>query len=326
MGTGHKPHLPPVRSSRASGVARIGWGYDRRVPATIDDAVAARHLALVRALRPRQWTKNLLLFAGLVFAGKIDDASAWGQATVAAVAYSLASSAAYLANDLRDVEQDRLHPTKSRRPITSGELGARDAAAAAAALLATSFALAAWLGWRSIAFLTAFVAVQALYSLALKHVPVADVVSIAGLFVLRAAAGAAAISVHISTWLLVCTSLAALFLALAKRRGELVLADAAGVPGRTVLERYTRRSLDIALATVAVAALGAYAAYATVAASSDAMPLTVPIVAFGLARYLYLVHRCDLGEEPEQVLLTDRPVLLSVAAWIVTAALLVARA
>ena len=179
--------------------------------------------AAIAALRPRQWTKNLLLFAGIIFAAKLGDPGRWVAAMAAFVSYCAASSAAYIVNDLRDVAADRLHPVKRSRAIARGELAPRRALMLAAALLALALMLAAVLGPRSLACLIAFVLLQGAYSLVLKRIELVDVLTIAGLFVLRAAAGAIAVDVRISDWLLLCTFLLALFVALGKRRAELGL-------------------------------------------------------------------------------------------------------
>ena len=271
------------------------------------------------SLRPRQWSKNLLLFAGIVFAAKLGDVIRWGEAVAIFVAYCAASSAAYLVNDLRDADDDRLHPVKRHRPIARGELQPERALVLAALLAAVAVAIASALGFASLLFLLAFVALQLAYSLGLKRVVLVDVLVIAGLFVVRAAAGAAAVDVRISRWLLVCTALLALFLGLAKRRGELVLVEADATPGRPALSGYSLRLVDALLNVVAAATGVAYAVYA-VTAHTAWMALTVPFVVVGLGRYLFLVHRHDLGEEPEHVLLGDRVILGSVAGWAVVSA------
>jgi 4-hydroxybenzoate polyprenyltransferase len=280
--------------------------------------------AAVVALRPRQWLKNLLVFAGLVFAAKLGDAGRWLEALAAFGAYCAISSAAYLINDLRDREDDRLHPVKRTRPIARGELSARRALVLAVCLAALALALAGVLGLVSVAFLLAFAALQAVYSFSLKHVVLLDVLVIGSLFVIRAAAGAAAVEVRISPWLLLCTALLALFLALAKRRGELVLVGAQHTPGRPVLEGYSLELVDQLVAIVAASTVIAYSLYTLTARDSKALLATVPFVIFGLFRYLLLVHRDDIGEEPEQVLLTDVPIILAVAGWIATAAAILA--
>jgi 4-hydroxybenzoate polyprenyltransferase len=276
------------------------------------------------ALRPRQWLKNLLVFAGLVFATTLGDAGRWLEALAAFGAYCAISSAAYLVNDLRDREDDRLHPVKRARPIARGELSPRAAVALAAGLAAVALVLTGVLGLVSVAFLLAFAALQAAYTLALKHVVLLDVLVIGSLFVIRAAAGAEGVDVRISPWLLLCTALLALFLALAKRRGELVLVGAQRAPGRPVLEGYSLELVDQLLAIVASSTVIAYSVYTLTARDSKALLATVPFVIFGVFRYLLLVHRDDVGEEPEQVLLTDIPIILAVAGWIATAAAILA--
>lgn len=280
-----------------------------------------RGRSLAKLLRPQQWTKNLLLFAGLVFAVELDNAGAWAATLAAFVAYCAASSAAYVVNDLRDVEHDRAHPVKRERPLVRGDVSTHVAWAAAVGLLAGAFALVVPLGWTSIAFLVAFVAVQAAYSFGLKHWVLIDVFAIAALFVIRAAAGADAIEVRISPWLLVCTALLALFLAFAKRRGELLLMGADETPGRPVLEGYSLELVDHLLTVVAASAISAYSIYTFTATDSDAMMVTIPFVVFGIFRYLLLVHRRNLGEEPERVLVSDVPILLTVAGWGIASAL-----
>jgi len=274
------------------------------------------------ALRPRQWLKNLLLFAGIIFAAELGDRTRWLEAVAAFVAYCAASSAAYLVNDLRDIEADRQHPIKRRRPIARGELRPRAAVVLAVALGLGSLATVAVLGPLSVACLLAFAALQAAYTLRLKHVVLVDVLVIAALFVIRASAGAIAVDVKISPWLFVCTALLALFLALGKRRAELVLVGADRTPGRAVLEGYSLSLVDQLLAAVAGATIVAYTLYSVTARDSWALVATVPFVVFGLARYLQLLHRHDAGEEPENVLLGDWPILATVAGWAVTCAVL----
>ena len=256
--------------------------------------------AALVAIRPRQWTKNLLLFAGIIFAAKLGDATRWLEAIAAFAAYCAASGAAYLVNDLRDASHDRAHPIKRARPI----------------------ALVAPLGFASLAFLAGFVVLQAAYTLRLKHVVLVDVMTIAGLFVVRAGAGAAGVHVRISPWLLLCTALLALFLALAKRRGELVLVGAEATPGRPVLEGYSLALVDQLVSVVAACTVIAYSLYTFTARDSKALMVTIPFVVFGVFRYLLLIHRQDLGEEPEEVLLRDLPILLCIAAWAICAAVI----
>ena len=271
-------------------------------------------------LRPRQWTKNLLVFAAVIFADKLGDPQRLLEAAVAFVAYCAASSAAYLVNDTRDAELDRLHPVKRDRPVASGLVSERAALAVAGVLAVLALGLTAALGPWSVLVLCAFAVLQVAYSLGLKHIVLIDVMTIAGLFVVRAVA----VRVPISPWLLLCTGLLALFLALAKRRGELVLVGASETPGRPVLEGYSLALVDQLVSIVAASTVIAYALYTFTARPGERMMATIPFVLFGVFRYLLLIHREDVGEEPEHVLLSDKPILICVALWAVTAAILLA--
>ena len=277
--------------------------------------------SLVAAMRPRQWPKNLLVFAGILFAAEFDEPAKWAAALAAFAAYCAASSAAYLVNDVLDAGEDRLHPLKRSRPVASGALS-RDLALRGAGLLAiAALAVTAWFGWASIAYMAGFLALQAAYSYRLKQVVLIDVMAIAALFVIRAAAGAEAVDVRISPWLIVCTALLALFLALAKRRGELVSTAVEG-GGRAVLGGYSFALVDQLVSIVAACTIVAYSLYTFNAREGSAMMATIPFVVFGLFRYLMLMHREDLGEEPESVLLSDVPILATIALWALTSALI----
>jgi 4-hydroxybenzoate polyprenyltransferase len=275
--------------------------------------------AALAGCRPRQWSKNLLLFAGLLFAAKLGDAVRWLEAATAFAAYCAASSAAYLVNDVRDAAHDRTHPLKRLRPVARRELSPGAALWLAGGLVVLAGLLVIPLGAVSLAFLAGFLALQVVYSLGLKHLVLLDVFAIAALFVLRSAAGAAAVDVRISPWLLLVTALLALFLALAKRRSELVLPGSS----RPVLDGYSLPLIDQLIAVTVACTIAAYAIY-TFTAHSPALMATIPFVVFGLFRYLLLVHRDDLGEEPENVLLTDRPLVIAVALWAATAAVILA--
>jgi 4-hydroxybenzoate polyprenyltransferase len=277
---------------------------------------------LLAALRPRQWSKNLLVFAGILFAAEYDEAGKWGAAFAAFVAYCAGSSAAYLFNDVLDAEQDRLHPLKRRRAVAVGALAPRRALTYSVLLALVAVGVMAPFGWASLAYVGGFLVLQAAYSLRLKHIVLIDVIVIAGLFVIRAAAGAEAVDVRISPWLIVCTALLALFLALAKRRGELVSSVAGR--GRDVLDGYSLSLLDQLVSIVAACTIVAYSLYTFEAREGSAMMATIPFVVFGLFRYLLLMHREELGEEPERVLLGDLPILATVALWALTSALILA--
>lgn len=274
--------------------------------------------ALVRALRPLQWTKNGVVVAALVFGGELFAAGSLARAAAAAIVFCCASSGVYLVNDLRDAEGDRVHPQKRHRPIAAGLVTPTHAALAAAALFAIALA-GAWLVRPPfLAVVLGYLALMAAYSYGLKRLAILDVFAIAAGFVLRAVGGAVAIAVPVSPWLYVCTMLLALFVGFGKRRHELtsLVAEAAG--HRANLEAYSVPLLDQIIGIVAAATVMAYALYTVDAPNlpgNHAMMLTIPFVVYALFRYLYLIHRRDLGGAPEALLFADRPLLGCIAGW-----------
>jgi 4-hydroxybenzoate polyprenyltransferase len=284
--------------------------------------------ALVQELRPKQWTKNLLLFAGVLFARHAGDASLVGRAAVGFVAFSLLAGTVYLVNDLRDVEQDRLHPKKRHRPIASGRLSPGAARASAVVLAAIVVALSAWLGPQFSIVVGAYLLMNLAYTLWLRNQVLIDVFVIALGFVLRAIAGVELLrpvaETELSPWLLVCTFFGALFLALAKRRRELANAGGDLTGRRPVLRQYTPELLQGLLLVSAAASIMSYALYTiwpdTVRKFNTHLLLyTVPFVTYGIFRYLYLVRDSEVTEDPSQVLLTDRPLLACVLLYLVAA-------
>ena len=285
-------------------------------------------LALLTSLRPKQWIKNLLLFAGLLFT--LDQHHTTRQVQNAALGFllfSLLSSVVYLVNDLADRDSDRRHPKKRRRPIASGELSPGLAAAAAVVLglggLTGSFALGLRFGLIALLY---FVLTCA-YSFRLKHVVLLDVLVLAAGFVFRAVAGALAVGVAISPWLILCTLMLALFLGLSKRRAELLSVSRAGSLGtRPILEEYSPEMLDQMIVIVTSASLMSYALYTITSPAAQAhhyLMATIPFVIYGIFRYLYLMHRHSLGESPDAVLLEDRPLFINVLLWGLSTALIV---
>ncbi len=286
--------------------------------------------ALLAAMRPHQWTKNLLVFAALLFAKKFVGPEAQHFILLSVAAFALfcaASSASYLLNDVCDAQRDRAHPLKRFRPVASGALPAKTALAVAALLAAGALAGGVGLGVPFGLAVLAYLVLQAAYSLVVKHVVIIDVLCIAASFVLRAWAGALAIGVEFSHWLMICAALLALFLALAKRRHELV--EVADAPNhRRSLADYTPQMLDQMIAVVTASTLMAYALYTidreTVAKfGTDNLKFTIPFVLYGIFRYLYLVYSRREGGSPARHLLTDKPLLLDVflyalaSAWII---------
>ena len=232
-------------------------------PGTSVNEVSGRPIALhlLTSLRPGQWTKNLLVFAGLLFGRRLFDMDAIVAAIAAFAVFCLLSGVVYIVNDISDRESDRRHPLKARRPIASGALPVTTAAAAATAIAAAALAGAATLGTPFLAIALTYLVLQSLYSITLKHIVIIDVLTLAIGFVLRAVAGAVAVNVEISHWLLVCTILLALFIALAKRRHEIVLLADGAVEHRPILGEYSAYLLDQMIAVVTASTLIAYVFY-----------------------------------------------------------------
>jgi 4-hydroxybenzoate polyprenyltransferase len=284
--------------------------------------------ALLVSLRPHQWTKNLVVLAALAFSKHLFEQDAALRAGLALLIFCGLSSAAYLVNDLVDLDADRQHPTKSTRPLASGALPVPVARLAAALLALLALLGAAPLGAGFAIAALSYLALNFVYSFGLKHVVILDVLAISLGFVLRAVAGALAIQVVFSNWLLVCTILLALFLALAKRRHELVSLNDAAVSHRRILAEYSPYLLDQMIAVVTASCLTAYAFYTLAPETvekyrTERLALTIPFVIYGIFRYLYLVHRREQGGSPSEVLLTDRPLLVAVALWAVVVVVIV---
>lgn len=278
----------------------------------------ARHLLV--SLRPPQWTKNLIIFAGLIFGQRLGAPAAVGRAVVAFAVFCVLSGVVYLVNDVVDRDADRQHPVKAGRPIAAGDLPVNLALGAALALGAGGLAAAFWLGRSFGVVASAYVALLALYSGPLKRVVIVDVLTIAVGFVLRAVAGAVAVNVPFSHWLLVLTLMLALFLGFSKRRHELVMLGEQAIGHRSILADYSAQLLDQMIAVVAAATLIAYVIYTaspeTIQKFGTAqLGLTLPFPAYGIFRYLYLVYRKDGGGNPSEALLTDWPLLACVALW-----------
>ena len=282
---------------------------------------------LLRAMRPKQWTKNVFVFVGVFFDGKVLHPAKLGASLLAFVAFCLVSSAIYLINDLADIEKDRLHPVKRRRPLPSGTLAPAIARAAAVILLLVtlpgSFAIDTSFGIA----VALYAATMALYSFVLKNHVIIDVMAVAAGFVLRVYAGAAVVHVsRFSPWLYVCTTLGALFIAINKRRHELLLLAENANAHRASLQEYNLAFLDNMTSLVTSAALASYSFYTFSAPNLPAnhsMMLTIPFLIYGIFRYLYLIHIRNLGGAPEEIVLGDRPLLISLLLWGLTAGLVI---
>lgn len=287
-------------------------------------------LSLLISLRPGQWTKNLIIFAGLIFGRRLSDPTAVAHTLAAFLIFCGLSGVVYVVNDVVDRERDRRHPFKAKRPIASGALapGVALAAAAVIAVLAVGAAFALSREFMLVAL--AYLVLLVLYSGPLKHIVIIDVLTISIGFVLRAVAGAVVVGVPISHWLLVCTILLALFLALSKRRHELVLLADGATEHRRILQEYSPYLLDQMIGVVTASTLIAYIFY-TISPETgqkfdtNLLGLTIPFPLYGIFRYLYLVHRKEGGGSPAEMLLNDRPLLVCVALWVVAVILIIYR-
>lgn len=276
--------------------------------------------ALLRSMRPVQWAKNFFVLAPLVFAGGLDDSRVLERGLAAFAAFCLASSSIYLFNDLRDREHDRNHPLKRHRPIAAGTLPAPLAAAAAVALAAVALSSAVFLGGRFGIVLAVYLVLNGLYSAGLKNVVILDALIIALGFVLRVLGGAAAVAVVVSHWLLLCTIFLALFLAFSKRRHELELMADDASSQRRVLSHYSPAFLDQMMNVVTASSVVCYALYAVAPETEakyggDVLLYTIPLVLFGIFRYLYLVYQRPGERNPTEAILRDVPFVTNMALW-----------
>jgi 4-hydroxybenzoate polyprenyltransferase len=283
-------------------------------------------MALLRALRPLQWTKNGLVFAALIFDRKFVDPEAVLLAIAAAICFCLVSSAGYLVNDVRDSERDRIHPIKRLRPIAAGEVSVRLALITAGVISLLALGIGSLIRLEFTLVLIGYLLLMLGYNLGLKNAPILDVFAIGGGFVFRAAGGAVAIAVPISPWLYVCTMLLALLVGFTKRRQELVFLEGRAEQHRASLRGYTVPVLDQYITILAAATIIAYSVYTFDAAAvprNHAMMLTIPFVAYGVFRFLDSARRSELGGRPEALLFADRPLLISLIGWGVASAAIV---
>jgi 4-hydroxybenzoate polyprenyltransferase len=280
---------------------------------------------IVRAMRVHQWTKNLFVFAPVVFAKRLTHLEPVLESVGAFICISLAASACYVINDIRDLPADRQHPKKSRRPIAAGELPLREAWALAGALFSVSAILATVLGWWTVVVLAIYVGSTLAYSFGLKHIPLLELFIVASGFVLRILMGSAATSLAASPWLLLTTLFLSLLLAFGKRRGEIGRSGEDAPNSRRVLEFYGLPFLDRSITLLAGASLLCYAIYTTADVTvrkmgTEWLIATTPFVAYGVLRYLYVVEHGDhMADAPSELLLNDRSIQLAVILWLATA-------
>ncbi len=298
---------------------------DAASPAEVETKRPPMVLAAVRAIRPRQWVKNGVLLVPLLFAKAATRSEMVWRSLAAVVAFSLLASAVYLMNDWVDRERDRLHPEKRLRPIAAGHLGTGPVFGLLFACLGGFFAIGWWLGRGFLTVTIGYLVMQVLYTLALKRLVILDIMTIALGFILRVMAGAEAINVEMSNWLLLCTLLGAVFLGFAKRRHELSSLEGSAVAHRANLGDYSLGMLDQMMSISAASTILAYGLY-TVSketmehVGSDRLKFTVPCVIYGIFRYLFLVHKRGAGGSTEKVLLSDAPLLIDMAVFLAIAA------
>jgi 4-hydroxybenzoate polyprenyltransferase len=280
---------------------------------------------LFRALRPQQWIKNLFVFAPLIFSQNLLNRAMVVRAGLAFFAFCLISSAVYLINDLKDIDEDRQHPVKSKRPLASGRLKKGAALAALTVIIPAGF-LVALLVNRPFTFIAlGYFLLQIAYTFWLKHVVILDIFVVAAGFLLRVIAGGLAIRVYLSSWLLICTALLSLFLAMGKRRHEIVLMEGQASNHRPILREYSIYLLDQMISVVTASTLVAYCLY-TISEETITkfgtrnLIYTIPFVLYGIFRYLYLIHQRTGGGTPESLIIRDRPLLITIALWIGVAA------
>ena len=274
---------------------------------------------ILKTMRPRQWPKNVFLLAGLVFDGQLTNLSALSITLVGLVLFCLVSSLVYIINDLTDIETGRLHPTKQKRPLASGQLSKKTAVIAAVLLFIVIFPISFILDINFGLIISGYFLLMLAYSLWLKRIPIVDVMVIAAGFVLRVAAGVVIITINqFSPWLFVATTFLALFIALGKRRAEIDTLESAADAHRQVLKGYSLDMLDQMLTIILATTMMTYCLYtiaSPITSESHVMMLTIPFVIYGLLRYLYLIRMQHIGGAPEEIVLTDLPMQLAIGLW-----------
>lgn len=282
----------------------------------------------ILAIRPRQWTKNLLLFAGIIFAQKFFESDAIIKSFTAFINFCMLSASIYLVNDIKDIETDRAHPEKKHRPIASGKISVGTAWVYFTIMAVLAIGLAYTLGIKYFTVAMIYFVVMLLYSFKLKHIVIMDLMIIAGGFVARAVAGAFAVDVMISSWLLVCTTSLALFLVIAKRRHEVILLGEDAISHRKILEEYGEKFLDQMTPVVTATTVLTYMFYTVDSETvtkfgTNHLIFTTPFVLYGIFRYLYIVYQKNMGGRPEEILLSDPPMIIAIILWVVTAMIII---
>lgn len=282
---------------------------------------------LMASLRPSQWTKNLIIFAGLIFSKNLLNHALFLRSLLAFALFCLISGSVYIINDIKDKEQDRLHPEKYKRPIAAGQLSTRVALIFSVIIIALALPAGYFLEPNFGIAASIYFILMVLYSFHLKSIIILDVIIISLGFVIRAVAGALAIKVTISSWLLICTTFLALFLALGKRRHELLLLSENASQHREQLGSLTPHLLDQMISIATAGAIISYSLYTmseeTVSKFGPHLIVTLPFVLYGILRYLYLIYKKGLGGNPSKILIKDKPLLVNIALWIITAGIII---
>jgi len=283
---------------------------------------------ILESMRPQQWLKNFFIFAPLIFSQNVTDLVLFKKALLAFAIFCLLSGSVYILNDLKDMEEDKLHPLKSKRPIASNKLKRSYAIIAFVVVCVISFLLCLLLNMSFFYIALFYLILQIAYSFRLKHVVILDVFIVAAGFFIRVIAGGLAIEVYISPWLLICTALLALFLAMSKRRHEIIFLEQDAENHRPILKEYSPYLLDQMIAVVTASTVIAYCLYTiseeTIAKfGTTRLIFTVPFVLYGIFRYLYLIHQKSEGGTPEVLILKDKPLLLDIFLWIVCASIII---
>lgn len=285
---------------------------------------------IIQSLRPNQWTKNLLVFAGIIFSNNIFDFRKQVVVLAAFVLFCALSGVIYILNDLTDLDNDKIHPVKSKRPIASGKLDVKHAKTAIAVLIPVTFASSFALGRPFFIVVLGYFTLQVAYSLYLKNVVILDIFAIAFGFLLRAVAGAVVIGVYISSWIIICTILLSLFLGMSKRRHELVILEETALAHRFVLAEYSPYLLDQMISIVTASTVIAYTLYTMAPETIEKfgtrnLVFTVPFVLYGIFRYLYLIHQKGEGGSPEKILYSDVPLLINIMLWAISVIVIISR-
>ncbi len=294
----------------------------------VNKAFSKKIFVLFRAFRPHNWVKNLIVYAPLVFSGRFTQVSTGLRATLAFVCFCIVSSAIYIINDVCDKSEDQQHPTKRKRPVASGAISSSHAIVISLILIACGLAPTCFLGRYTLICFLLYIFISIAYSLAIKHIVILDVLTIAFGFVLRILVGGFAISVVPSYWLILCTVMISLFLGFTKRRVELVANGHENNNSRPVLKNYSISFLDQVIPMVTGATMLAYALYTVdehtqKVLGTSAMLLTFPFVIYGLLRYIYIIYHLKKGADPTETLISDVPAIINLFLWVVTSLIIV---